>query len=142
MVKLINRTCDVFFNYFQFGAHKNSGRLQIFLCFLNVFFSIWPLTCWFLYSKDIHVVYWLGKLPQWTNLSVPFSLLALNLGVNYFQCFTVRAKAARAGCVSLFVVLGLFLIVLGMLNMIEAQVRIRGEVRMCSQSSSCQTSDT
>lgn len=131
MVKLINRTCDALFNYFGFGAHKNSGRLQVFLCVINVVFSIWPITCYLIYSTDIHVVYWLGKWPQYTNLCVPLCLLCLNLGVNYFQCFTIRAKAARLGCVSLFMVLGAILMLAGGVVMVEADTVSGNLIRRC-----------
>ncbi|CAD7944468.1 unnamed protein product [Amoebophrya sp. A120] len=121
MARIINRVCDGVFNYFGFGAHKGAGRLQFFLLFLNVIFSVWPLVCYVVYSKDIHVVYWLGKVPQYVNLSVPICLLSMNIGVNYFQCFHVRPQAARKGCIMLFVVLGTVLICMGAYVTMQAE---------------------
>ncbi|CAD7958324.1 unnamed protein product [Amoebophrya sp. A25] len=133
MARWINRVCDGVFNYFGFGAHKNSGRLQFFLCFLNVFLSIWPMFCFLVYATDIHIVYWLGTMPQNVNLSVPICLLCLNLGVNYFQCFTVRPAAARKGCVMLFVALGCVLILAGSFVLMEAERVVMNLTKKCGQ---------
>jgi len=114
MVKYIDETCDFFFNYLNFGAHNKPLNFQLFLLFLNVVLSAWPLTCYMLYSTDIHIVFWLGELPQYVNLAVPLSLCCLNLGLNFFQCFVSRAKNARIGCFSLFMALGVGLLVVGM----------------------------
>jgi hypothetical protein len=75
MVRVINEGCDKVFNYLGFGAHKNSAKFQLFLCVVNVIFSAWPIACYVLYAKDIHVRFWLGKYPQYANLAVPVCMV-------------------------------------------------------------------
>eukprot|EP00397_Hematodinium_sp_SG-2012_P036896 GEMP01039893.1.p1 GENE.GEMP01039893.1~~GEMP01039893.1.p1 ORF type:complete len:154 (+),score=22.64 GEMP01039893.1:385-846(+) len=129
-MKVVNDICDFFFSLLQSGVHKNSHNLQLFICFFNVVLSAWPLCCYLIYSTDIHVIFWLGETPQYVNLAVPICLVCLNLGVNFFQCFSTRAKSARIGCCSMFLLLGLTLFMLGGYVAMEAEVKakeLRGE---------------
>jgi len=110
MVKVINIGCDYFFNFLGFGAHEGKAyNFQLFLCLLNIILSAWPIICYFLYSTDVHVVFWLGPTPQYVNLMVPVVLIFLNIGVNIFQCCNFQAHCARVGCFTLFFVLGAIL---------------------------------
>lgn len=106
MVKVINNMCDLFFNYLNIGAHSGGQQFQLFLCLMNIALSAWPLMCYILYTTDVHIVFWIGEVPQYVNLLVPASLLLLNLGVNFFTLVHVSANNARIGCFSLFLVLG------------------------------------
>lgn len=107
MVKFVTEICDTLFNSMGFGVHDNVYQFQGFLCLLNIILSAWPLLCYFIYSTDIHIVFWLGPVPQYVNLMVPVCMLTLNLGVNYFGVFNKqRAGDARCGCFLLFVLVG------------------------------------
>jgi len=112
--KLINRFCDSFFNYLGFGAHKNVYQFQGFLCLLNILLSAWPLLCYFLYSTDFHIVFWLGPVPQYVNLIVPLCMLLLNLGVQYFGIFSNMAHTARITCFLMFLIIGSILLGAGL----------------------------
>lgn len=116
MVKIINDVCDFFFNFLGFGAHagKQVYNFQLFLCFVNISLSAWPLICYLLYSTDMHIVFWLGNTPQYVNLMVPVVLVCLNIGVNVFQCMSFQAQCARIGCFLLFLILGGALVGAGM----------------------------
>lgn len=100
--------CDYIFNFLGFGAHEGKAvyNFQLFLCLLNIVLSAWPMICYFMYSTDVHIVFWLGAIPQYVNLMVPIVLIALNIGVNVFQCCSFQAHCARLGCFMLFLVLG------------------------------------
>lgn len=115
MVKFITVGCDFFFNALGFGAHdgKQGYNFQLFLCLLNVILSTWPLVCYVIYTSDIHVVLWLGNVPQYVNLAVPILLVCLNIGVNMFQCMHFSGPCARIGCFCLFLVLGAILVAMG-----------------------------
>lgn len=104
----INGFCDSVFEFLNFGAHKNQYQFQLFLCLLNILFSIWPLLCFFLYTADIHVLFWLGSTPQYVNLGVPLVLLVLNLCITVFR-FTPGsqgATGAQISCFTAFLVVG------------------------------------
>lgn len=107
-MKIVNTTCDFFFNYFDFGANKNHLQLQGFICLLNILLSAWPLVCYILYTSDIHVVFWMGNGPQAVNLAVPVCLLLLNLWVQYFVLcgHTASPDCARVGCTTIFICMG------------------------------------
>lgn len=111
MVKIITNGCDSFFNYAGFGAHDNVCAFQGFLCMVNVLLSFWPLLCYLLYSTDVHIVFWLGPVPQYVNLAVPCCLCFLNLGVNFFGIANKsRGATTRVSCFFLFVILGSLLL--------------------------------
>lgn len=115
MVKIVNTICDTFFNYLGFGAHENMYQFQGFICLMNILLSAWPLLCYFVYSTDFHVVFWLGPVPQYVNLLVPVCMVCLNLGVNYFGFFNKSmAHTARISCFLLFLIIGAVLLGAGL----------------------------
>jgi hypothetical protein len=114
MVKVINDVCDLFFNYLGFGAHTQYYQFQLFLCLLNVALSAWPLMCYALYTSDVHIVFWIGEIPQYVNLMVPLCLVTLNIGVNYFSLVKSSASSARIGCFMLFVTIGALMLGMGL----------------------------
>jgi len=133
MVKLINNACDFVFNQLGFGAHdgKQAYNFQLFLCLLNICLSAWPLMCYLLYSTDMHIVFWLGNVPQYVNLLVPVILVCLNIGVNVFQCCHYQAHCARVGCFVLFTVLGAILLGAGMYVMMIAEQKAVELIHHC-----------
>lgn len=135
MVKIVTEGCDLFFNTMGFGVHKNAMQFQLFLCLLNICFSFWPIICYLIYTSDIHVVFWLGPLPQIVNLAVPVCLLTLNLGVNFFQLCgqNLRAKTARIGCFSQFLIIGCFMLGGGFAVFTEAEVKSNEIINHCGE---------
>jgi len=108
---LTNRICDSFFNQMGFGAHKNQYQFQMFLCLVNILQSAWPLLCYFMYTSDIHIIFWLGPVPQYINLGVPLCGIVLNCMVTFFRFAPgMQAHDARVGCFSVFIILGAALI--------------------------------
>jgi len=104
----INGFCDCVFDFLNFGAHKNQYQFQLFLCLLNIVLSVWPLLCFFLYTADIHVLFWLGMTPQYVNLGVPLVLLVLNLCITVFR-FTPGSQGAvgsKISCFMIFLIVG------------------------------------
>eukprot|EP00747_Dinoflagellata_sp_TGD_P164194 gnl/TRDRNA2_/TRDRNA2_183769_c0_seq1.p1 gnl/TRDRNA2_/TRDRNA2_183769_c0~~gnl/TRDRNA2_/TRDRNA2_183769_c0_seq1.p1 ORF type:complete len:255 (+),score=50.21 gnl/TRDRNA2_/TRDRNA2_183769_c0_seq1:244-1008(+) len=106
MVKFINKIFDFFFDQVGFGAHNNQCYFQLFICFLNLMFSVYPIIMYFTLADDIHIAFWLGPIPQYVNLLVPVVLLFLNIGVNFFSCVTLSPKSAKVSCFMLFLILG------------------------------------
>lgn len=104
----INGFCDGVFECLNFGAHKNQYQFQLFLCLVNIVLSVWPILCFFLYTSDIHVVFWLGDTPQYVTLAVPLVLLVLNLAISVFR-FTPGSQGqmgAQLSCFMIFLVVG------------------------------------
>lgn len=134
MGKYVNEGCDFFFNYLNVGAQKNSFNFQLFLCLLNVVLSLWPLICYVLYSTDVHVVFWLGPTPQYINLMVPVCLVCLNIGVNCFQCCHFRAKCAKIGCFTMFLLLGSILVGAGLFATTIAETKSAELIQNCGSS--------
>jgi len=99
----INNLCDCVFDFLNFGAHKNQYQFQLFLCLLNILFSVWPLLCFFWFQADIHVLFWLGPTPQYVCLGVPVVLLVLNLCITMFR-FTPGSQGAIGAQVSCFMI--------------------------------------
>lgn len=107
LCKCTNHVCDTFFTRMDFGAHRNQGQFQAFLCLVNIVQSIWPILCYFMYTSDIHTVFWLGPTPQYVNLGVPCCGIILNLMVTFFRFAPgMKAEDARIGCFSVFIALG------------------------------------
>jgi len=122
MVKFVTVICDGVFNSIGFGAHENVLQFQGFLCLLNIILSSWPLICYFVYSTDFHIVFWLGPVPQYVNLMVPVCMLTLNIGVNYFGFWhKAMANTARCTCFLLFVLVGSTLLGAGLYVMMLAE---------------------
>lgn len=121
MVKVVNDICDAFFNAFEFGAQKNAYQFQLFICFLNVILSLWPIVCYFLLARDVHTVFWLGSIPQFVNLLVPLVLFVLNISVNIFTAVKTSSTTSQITCVMLFCVLGSILVGAGVHVMMQAQ---------------------
>lgn len=83
-------------------------------------FSIYPIICYFVYSNNIHVLFWMGTAPQYANLSVPVSLSFLNLGVTGVSQLKLETKRAQRVCFTLFVMLGCINFGAGLWVLIEA----------------------
>jgi hypothetical protein len=109
---MINGFCDGVFEFLNFGAHKNQYQFQLFLCLLNILFSVWPLLCFFLYTADIHVVFWLGSTPQYVNLAVPLVLLVLNICITIFRYTPTSQEkiGAQLSCFLIFLLVGSVLV--------------------------------
>lgn len=135
MVKIVNQICDYLFNeILGFGAHDNVYQFQGFLCLMNILLSSWPILCYFIYSTDFHVVFWLGPVPQYVNLMVPVCLLCLNLGVNYFGFFNKSmAHTARLSCFLLFLIIGSVLLGAGLYVVTIAEQAANELIAECGQ---------
>lgn len=110
MVKFVTVMLDSVFEFGGFGAHKHACTFHLFICLMNVMLSTYPLLCYFAYSSNSHVVFWVGNIPQIVNLGVPCALLLLNISINIFQCSAMRAHHAQISCFTLFFVLGALII--------------------------------
>lgn len=136
----LNNTCDWFFNYFKIGAHEKEAAVnfQLFLCFLNIAMSAYPIICYVLYSQDIHIVFWLGEVPSMVNLGVPITLCLLNLGVNFFQAADyfgckMRPEQAKFGCNVLFNLLGTIQMGMGFYVWMLAEQRATELIENCGE---------
>lgn len=119
-MQLVTKILDKIFDQLQLNVHKSSVKLQTLICGINVAFSLYPVICYFIYASDIHVFFWLGDAPQYSNLSVPLSLCCLNLGVNAVTSMKLETKRAQKVCFLLFVMLGCINFASGLYVMIEA----------------------
>jgi hypothetical protein len=119
-MKLVTRVLDALFTQLNLNAQKNTTWLQMFLCILNLVFSVYPLIMYFVYSNNIHVLFWMGMAPTYANLSVPFSLCLLNLGVTVISTLRLQTKVSQKLCFILFLVLGSVNIGSGAWVLIEA----------------------
>lgn len=82
----------------------------MFILLVNVAVSIFPIVCYFIVATNIHIVFWMGKVPQFVNLLVPAAMVFLNLGVTLFQCCNMRPGTAKIGCFTLFIAVGAVLV--------------------------------
>lgn len=105
-MQLITRILDKVFTCLNLKAQESSFLLQVFICFLNFVFSLYPIIMYFVYSNNIHVMFWMGNAPQYANLSVPASLCFLNLGVNLVMTLKLETKNSQKLCFAIFVTLG------------------------------------
>lgn len=105
-MQLVTRILDKIFDVLNLRVHNGTFYLQSFICFVNLAFSIMPIVLYFIYSNNIHVMFWLGEAPQYANLSVPISLTFLNMGVSVVSNMKLETKRAQRVCFFLFVVLG------------------------------------
>lgn len=105
-MQLVTRILDKIFTILNLKVHKTTFKLQMIICFINLAFSITPIILYFVYSNNIHVMFWMGEAPQWANLSVPMSLCCLNVGVNVVSGMKLETKRAQRVCFVLFCCLG------------------------------------
>jgi len=105
-MQLVTRILDKVFTILNLQAQDGLFWLQAFVCFINLMFSIYPIIMYFVYSNNIHVMFWLGNAPQYANLSTPMSLCFLNVGVNLVSSMKLETKRAQKVCFTLFVFLG------------------------------------
>lgn len=97
---------DKVFSALNLNVQDGPLRLQLFICGLNFMFSIYPMVCYFIYKENVHVLFWMGMAPQYANLSTPFSLCALNVGVNVVTTLKMATKSTQRMFFVLFCVLG------------------------------------
>jgi len=105
-MQLVTRILDKIFTLMDLKAQEGLMKLQTVICFINLIFSIYPIIMYFVYSNNIHVMFWLGDAPQYANLTVPMSLCFLNVGVNVVSNMKLETKRAQRVCFTLFVILG------------------------------------
>jgi len=119
-MKFVTRILDQLFTALNLKVHDNTVYLQMFICVINLLFSIFPLVMYFVFSNNIHVMFWLGMAPQYANLSVPVSLCGLNVGVNVITNLGLQTKHSQKLCFMLFLMLGSINIGAGAWVFIEA----------------------
>lgn len=100
---------------------QDMGQLQSMICMVNLVFSIYPLICYFVYSSNIHVIFWMGPIVQYCNLTVPISLCLLNGGVMMISNMRMATKNSQKICFALFLLLGAANMGMGLWVMIEAE---------------------
>jgi hypothetical protein len=105
-MKLVTRILDQLFTVLNLRAQENTAYLQMLICLINCVFSIFPIVMYFVFSNNIHVMFWLGMAPQYANLSVPISLCFLNVGVNVITTLRLQTKTSQKLCFVLFLLLG------------------------------------
>lgn len=105
-VTLVTRVLDKVFTVLNLRVHNSQAYLQSLICFVNLVFSIYPIVMYFVYSGNIHVMFWLGYAPQYANFSVPMSMTLLNVGVNIVSGMKMETKRAQKTCFVLFCLLG------------------------------------
>lgn len=107
MVAIVNRVLDKVFDFLSIGAYDQKAyHMQAFLCFVLICCSIPPMIMYALYSLNIHVLFWMGMLPQYTNLSVPLTQLCLNIAVLIVRITKPRRRIAQWTCFVVFILLG------------------------------------
>lgn len=106
MVVIVTRQCDRLFEILDFGAHKNAFNFTLALCLLNIGLSTYPLVCYYAYSTDPHVVFWVGNGPQVVNIGVPCVLLFLNVAIHVLQFAKAAPGAMQIKCFLLFCIMG------------------------------------
>lgn len=110
---------DAIFSCLGIGAHRDPTKLQLFICLLNLIFSILPTVMYIWVSVNIHVIFWLGMAPQYANLCVPISLCFLNLGTIVVKHFA-KARQSKIWCFILFLTLGSIMLGVGLYVMFLA----------------------
>lgn len=105
-VSNVTRSIDLFFDVAKFGAHQNVAQFQFFICLVNLIFSIYPIVWLLLLRDDMHVLFWLGSVPFYVNISVPIAITGLNIGVNICRCAKPRTGTAKGLCFVLFLLIG------------------------------------
>lgn len=119
-MQLVTRILDKVFTFLNLQAQDGLFWLQTLICFINLVFSIYPIIMYFVYSNNIHVMFWLGNSPQYANLSTPMSLCFLNVGVNVVSGMKLETRRSQRLCFVLFVTLGCINMGAGAWVMLEA----------------------
>lgn len=120
-MQLVTRILDKVFTCLDLRAQEGMFRVQVFICLVNILFSIVPIILYFVYSNNIHVMFWMGSAPQYANLTMPLSLVFLNLGVNFVTQLRLKGVAAQRTCFILFVMLGCVNMGAGLWVLLEAR---------------------
>jgi len=120
--KFVTRFMDGVFKVLPISAQGPQGPayLQLFLCFVNLAFSLYPILMYFWFSNDIHVMFWLGMAPQYANLTVPISLCFLNFGVNIITWLRLKTGKSQKLCFGLFLLLAAANLTAGSWVLLEA----------------------
>lgn len=118
MVKFVSWVLDKVFDVLGFGAHHNQAKMQLFLCLINILFSLLPVIMYIYLSVNIHVIFWLGMAPQYANIVVPICLCFLNFGSLAVKSMEWKTKFTRLGCFILFQTLGSIMLSQGIWVMI------------------------
>jgi hypothetical protein len=120
-MQFVTRILDKVFTCLNLRAQEGLFFLQVFICFINLVFSIYPIIMYFVYSNNIHVMFWMGNAPQYANLTVPMSLCFLNVGVNIVSNLKLETKRAQKVCFFLFCMLGCINMSAGLWVFLEAR---------------------
>jgi len=119
--RVITSLLDGFFQYTKVGAHDRGASFHLFILLINVVASVWPMVCYVVFAGNVHVVFWMGMIPQYTNLLVPVAFTALNFGISFFQCFSLKPETAKIACFFLFMSVGSVLVAAGAKVLLTAQ---------------------
>lgn len=95
------------------GTRRNLLSLQMFFFFVNTALSIWPLICYWNFSHNIHIVFWMGMTPARANLLVPLTLYGCAFSLIFFYSIDLRPKTIKRGIFTVFFLCGAVLMSAG-----------------------------
>jgi len=113
MVGKVTAMVDFLLGFINVFGTRDVTALQLFFLLLNLSCSIPAVFIFFYYSYDIHVTFWLGRMPQVVNLSTPCVFLIMNVGISLLRFFRFSSYWTKRCILVLYTSLGMTLMILG-----------------------------
>jgi hypothetical protein len=111
--RLITKTYDFLFEVLQIQPQANFGKAFLFGIAVAASVSAWPILCWTIYSRDLHILFWLGKAPTYGLLAVPATCAFLLIFGPMVKCCKMRYRSTKLFCTGLWLLCGVALLAIG-----------------------------
>jgi hypothetical protein len=131
--RLITKTYDFIFEVLQIQPQANFGKAFMFGIIVSLCVSAYPILCWSIYSKDLHILFWLGQAPTYGLLAVPavcFLMLVLGPMV---KCCKMRYRSTKLFCTATWLIAGIALVGIGFYVTVEVLTIGERLIRRCGE---------
>jgi hypothetical protein len=110
----VTKAYDAALDLVQLQPQVAWGQALMFGVGLAALVSIQPVLCWSIYSRDIHVLFWLGQAPTYGLLLVPIVCFGIVFLAPSVKLFKLKFRGTRIFCVALWTISGLILLGAGL----------------------------
>jgi hypothetical protein len=131
--RLITKTYDFIFEVLQIHPQANFGQAFVFGIAVAAAVSAYPVLCWSIYSKDLHILFWLGQAPTYGLLAVPATCVLLLILGPMVKCCKMRYRSTKMFCTAIWLVAGLALLGIGFYVTFEVLNVSNRLIRRCGE---------
>jgi hypothetical protein len=117
--RLITKTYDFLFEVLQIQPQANFGQAFLFGIVAAAAVSAYPVLVWSIYSRDLHILFWLGQAPTYGLLAIPATCALMLILGPMVKCCRMRYRSTKRFCTTIWILAGIALLAIGFYVFVE-----------------------